>query len=333
MNVTITSWRGRWRTRLVAAAIGLGLAVAAAAQTNPAQSTDCPPALQPPTPAQLQAALRAAGNPGALWRLTRDGASSFLFATLHVGKLEWAVPGPRLRAALAASETIALELDPTDPQVVARLNAAPPAGTPSALTPALAARLARRVEQGCVPPELRALVEAQHPVLKAVTLTLLDARRAGLEAAYGQELMLVGYAHAAQRRIVSLETPEAQLAALIPASTAELQASITGMLDQLDQGTARRTVDRLAAAWARGDLDELGRYEQWCDCVLDEADRALMRRLLDARNPGLADGIDALHRQGRGKVFAAVGALHMVGPQGLPALLKARGYTVERLVD
>jgi hypothetical protein len=52
-----------------------------------------------------------------------------------------------------------------------------------------------------------------------------------------------------------------------------------------------------------------------------------MKRLLDDRNSGLADGIERMHASGQ-RVFAAVGALHMVGPQGLPALLAARGFQV-----
>ena len=78
------------------------------------------------------------------------------------------------------------------------------------------------------------------------------------------------------------------------------------------------------------DLDELANYERWCECVVGDDDRRLMKRLLDDRNGGLADGIDALHREGR-RVFAGVGVLHMVGPKGLPALLAARGFQVERV--
>ena len=292
--------------------------------------TACPPQATAPSPAQLQAAAQTARDRGALWRITRDGRSAYLFGTLHVGKLEWAMPGPKVTAALKASDTIALELDPTDPQIVARLSAPQNGKAPPPLPAALAERIARRLDAACLPPQVRPLLDAQHPVLRAVTLTLLDSRWDGLDAGYGQEIVLAGYGRSAQRRVVSLETPEMQLAALIPPDAAEVDKMIAGMLDQLDSGAARRTMARLANAWARGDLREIEQYERWCECMLDERDRKALARLLDERNPGLADRIEALHREGR-RLFAAVGALHMVGPQGLPALLQARGFVVERI--
>ncbi len=45
----------------------------------------------------------------------------------------------------------------------------------------------------------------------------------------------------------------------------------------------------------------------------------------------MAARIDALHGDGK-RVLVAVGALHMTGERGLPKLMAARGYTVERLV-
>ena len=62
-----------------------------------------------------------------------------------------------------------------------------------------------------------------------------------------------------------------------------------------------------------------------------EAEAKFYRRLNDERNPGLAAGIDKLHRDGK-RVFAAVGALHMTGPKALPTLLANMGYKVERVV-
>jgi hypothetical protein len=87
---------------------------------------------------------------------------------------------------------------------------------------------------------------------------------------------------------------------------------------------------RLVAAWERGDLEALEDYPRWCECAHDEAERALLRRLNDERNPHLARGIAELHLRGR-RVFAAVGALHMTGPQALPRLLQAQGFSVERV--
>jgi uncharacterized protein YbaP (TraB family) len=169
-----------------------------------------------------------------------------------------------------------------------------------------------------------------HPVMRAVSLSVLEARWVGLDAGYAQEASLAGFGRTAQMRVVSLETPELQMAALLPASDAESAAMVAQMLEQLESGATRRSIVRLAAAWERGDIGELANYERWCECVVSDADRGLLKRLLDDRNGGLADGIEALHRDGR-RVFAGVGVLHMVGPTGLPALLAARGFQVERV--
>jgi uncharacterized protein YbaP (TraB family) len=316
---------------LIKAVLGTALAWCFAAAAQTAAATPCPPQARTPTPEQIQAAQRDARDHGALWRLTRDGRSSYLYGTLHVGKLEWVMPGPRLRAALDATDTIALEIDPTDPQMLARTSAAGMRGEPALqLSAALAERIARRIDAACPSPLMRPAIEGQHPAMRAITLLLLEARWEGLDVGYGLEIALAGFGRATQRRIVSLESPESQIAALIPKEPGEVERMIAATLDQLDNGTARRSVARLAAAWARGDMADLEQYERWCECVLDDTDRRLMARLTDERNPGLAEGIERLHGEGL-RVLAAVGALHMVGPRGLPALLQARGFAVERV--
>jgi uncharacterized protein YbaP (TraB family) len=240
------------------------------------------------------------------------------------------MPGPRLRSALAATDTIALEIDPTDPQMASRMGGTRGKVPAPSIPAALAERLSQRIDAACLPAHTRPAIEGMHPVLQAITLSVLEARWEGLEVSYGQEFALAGYGRAAQREIVSLETPESQLSALIPAGRDETQQTLASMLDQLDKGATRRSVARLARAWARGDLREIEQYERWCECVLDDVDRRMLVRLLDERNPILAERIDALHRKGR-KVLAAVGMLHMVGAQGLPALLRGRGFAVERV--
>ncbi len=318
----MTRWRLRACGVVLLGVLGLAWAGSARGQAAPA----CPPQAQPPTPQQLQAAAARARDRGLLWRITRDGRTGYLYGTIHVGTLDWAFPGPQVRAALMASDTLALEIDVGDAQMAARMQPPPGAVAPT-LPPALHERLARQIDAACVP---RALLASQHPVLQALTLTVLSARWQGLDPAYAQEFVLSGMARAAQRRVVSLESPESQMAALVPRDAAGAERMVTQMLEQLEQGGTRRVVARLADAWARGDLVAIGDYERWCECVAGDEDRAQMQRLNDDRNPALADGIEALHRDGR-SVFAAVGALHMTGAQALPALLQRRGFAVERV--
>lgn len=286
----------------------------------------CPPTASVPSATAIQAAAANARDRGALWRLSRDGRSAYLYGSIHVGRFEWAFPGPQLRSALSWSDTLAVEIDLADAQMLARL--APPAGVEvPTLDAALRERLARQVALACLPPKA---LDSLHPVIQAITLGVLAARWQGLDVAYAQELVLGGYARAAGRRIVSLETPELQMAALVPRQAAAAERMLRQNLEQLERDGMQRVIARLASAWERGDLTDLESYEAWCECVSDEAERRLMQALLDERNPGLADGIEALHRQGA-RVVAAVGILHLTGAVSVQALLQARGFKLERV--
>ena len=58
---------------------------------------------------------------GFLWRISKDGRTSYLYGTMHVGKFDWAFPGPSLMQALRATDTVALELDMLDADIQNRL--------------------------------------------------------------------------------------------------------------------------------------------------------------------------------------------------------------------
>jgi uncharacterized protein YbaP (TraB family) len=114
------------------------------------------------------------------------------------------------------------------------------------------------------------------------------------------------------------------------ASVSETLAFVDASLQELESGLARSTLLRLATAWADSDLATLSAYATWCGCMDTASDRAEMARLVDDRNPAMADSIAALHGRGQ-SVLAAVGSLHMIGPRGVPELLARQGFVVERL--
>ena len=280
------------------------------------------PACPPPLPQQAGNATER--DRGLLWRATRDGRTSWLYGTLHVGKPAWRRFGPQVGAALRATDVLALEIDPSDP---ALLEALAELQSAALLPDTLQRRLDQAYERACVSRDAMANL---HPVLQATTLTVMEARWLGMDPGYAMEQLLVAQVRGSGRRVVSLETVAQQKAVLVPADPVEALAVVEQSLAQLEDQSARRVIERLAAAWERGDLAALEDYASWCECVATEEDKAFMRKLNDERNGPMADGIEAQHRQGR-RVFAAIGALHMTGASSLPRLLEQRGFKLERV--
>jgi len=110
-----------------------------------------------------------------------------------------------------------------------------------------------------------------------------------------------------------------------------MQRQVSDTLDELEKGSGLAVMGRLARAWAGSQWAELDTYLDWCDCINTPEQRSFQRRLVDERNLVLARRVQAIHDAGH-SVFVAVGSLHMIGPQGLPALLAARGFKVEAVI-
>jgi uncharacterized protein YbaP (TraB family) len=306
---------------LSALLLSLGLFASAHAKT------DCPPVPQAPTQEQVLEGMKNAKDRGALWRIRKDGRTSYLFGTLHVGQMAWAFPGPKLMQALRDTQVLAVEVDVTAPTAQAEMQAAMAAAAKLELSEKDQARLDAQADAACLP---RAALGSLHPVMQAITYVVLAGRHDGLDPAFGQEPNLIGFARAQQRPVVSLETIGSQMAVLLPKDPAAARQSFERVLTELEKGQSQAQLRRIGDAWVRGDLDSVGSLEKLCQCVPTADERAFARILNDDRNPGIARRIAEEHAKGQ-PLLAAIGLLHMTGPQAVTRLLAEQGFEVERV--
>src|SRR5262245_7074394 len=83
----------------------------------------CPGPVVAPTVDQLLEAFRNARDRGALWRFEKDGWGGFLYGTIHIANLDWAMPSPTVWQALPDAETIAVEVNIARPATNAAMTA------------------------------------------------------------------------------------------------------------------------------------------------------------------------------------------------------------------
>jgi uncharacterized protein len=308
------------RCRVLAPTLSLVMLLAAAPV---AAEPICPPRATVPSQDEIRQAMLTARDRGALWRFEKDGRRGYLYGTIHVGKPEWAMPGRATVNALMDAETIVMEADPLDPGFTAGVTAPARPHEAPALPAPLVGRLRQQAVRSCVPWQR---LRTMPPMMIAATLTLIDAAWAGFFAEYASEMVLAGYAWSSGKSLATLESTAVQRAAITGGPPADQLASIEAVLGGLERGTTRTELVSVAEAWARGDLDGLGRAL----VALDAGERAGVERTVIGRNAAMASRIVELHDGGQ-RIFVAAGILHMVGDGGLPRLLAGRGYTVERV--
>jgi uncharacterized protein YbaP (TraB family) len=126
------------------------------------------------------------------------------------------------------------------------------------------------------------------------------------------------------RPVRELEGAEAQLAIfdrLAEADQRELLAEVV----KSARG-AKAEALRLERIWKSGDATGIAAMTR--EGLL--ADPELREALLVGRNRAWVDQLAPMITAGD-EPFIAVGAMHLAGPDGLPVLLQARGFTVKRL--
>jgi uncharacterized protein YbaP (TraB family) len=162
------------------------------------------------------------------------------------------------------------------------------------------------------------------PWALALTLQGLEWQKAGFDPELGLDRHFYDRAKTGGLAVQGLETLEFQIAQFdgLPMPLQDRMLSET--LKEMD--TTKTAVEELARAWKAGDAPAIERV------VLRDlkSEPQMYQRLLLDRNRNWLPKIEALFSRPR-PAFIVVGAAHLVGSDGLLAMLRARGYRVAQL--
>ena len=269
-----------------------------------------------------------AGHPVTMWRVAGDSNSVYLLGSIHMLR-EQDHPLPVvIDRAYEDADVVVMELDMDDIDPAATQAAFNKAGVltdGTTLRDLMGEEPFLRAEQAAASIDIPLDLLAQsEPWLAAMTVELMMLYRIGFNPVLGVEMTLSNRARRDGKPITGLETVEEQLGFL---DGLPIEAQREMLLQTLLQGAAlSEAVDDLVTAWRHGDtaaleaglLDSMGEQE------------ALLAVLVTDRNRRWAETIATWLDDDR-DYLVVVGALHLVGEDGVPALLDDAGFGIQQL--
>lgn len=261
-----------------------------------------------------------------LWELKTDTASHWLLGSIHMLRRDaYPLPEP-LEAAYRLSDVVVFETDPAAlmqdgfQQRLASAGLAP-AGIAAMVPKPLLATLHQQLQSNGLPTTL---CERLRPWMCAVAIETTLMMQDGYRPELGVDMYFYQRASHDARPVRALESANAQAAVfteMSPALSSQMLEMTLRELAQTPEGPGRAVQQ-----WLHGDVAGLREEVEASLAAYPQ----LHGRLLLARNrrwittlvPWL--GADQ-------SLLIVVGAAHLVGDQGLPELLRERGYDLTRV--
>ena len=274
-------------------------------------------AAQAPAPAPKKAIF---------WKVTSPTSVTYLLGSIHLGSKDMYPLPKEIEDAFANSAALLVEadirkVDMAKMQTLVMSKGLYPPG--DSLWNHITPETRKKLEQFCEQYGLPAANLAQmKPWVVSLTVASLPLLKAGMDPNLGIDMYFLNKAD--KKRVVEIESAEWQID-LISGFPDDLQEKF--LAASVEEGfDMQSNLKRLRDAWTTGDADKV-------DAIIREDSKTpekITRAMLQDRNPHMADAAEQFLK-GKEQAFLVVGAAHMVGKEGVVALLQKRGYKVEQV--
>ena len=273
------------------------------------------------------APLAAAPGQSFVWKAVGKGTTVYLAGSIHMLTPDAYPLNPAFERAFTDADLLVEEVDLAemmgpDVQMQTLMRGMLPPGQTleNVVAPATLALLNKAAADVGAPLEA---LQRLKPWMIALTLEGLELHKAGFDPELGLDMHFYNLARKGGKTVQGLETVEYQISRFDDMTFEQQDRLLAESLKEMS--TEKASVTRPTDAWKAGDAGAVERI------VLADlkADPFLYQRLLVERNKNWIPKIEALFAR-KGHALVLVGAAHLVGSDGLVAMLKAKGYTVEQ---
>jgi len=270
-----------------------------------------------------------------LWRIAGEQGALYLLGSFHFLKPDDYPLSEDVAAVVAGAGEVVFELAPEElhsPTLGLRMMQAGLRADGSRLDDELPPQTAQQLRAWAEanPAALQAAGGASslqmfEPWFVSLLVTTSELGRSGLQAHLGMDAQLARQAQAVGTPTAGLESAEQQIGFLDGMGRLEQVQMLQDALEQA--GSGPQAIEALHATWRAGDADAL-----WNGMGRDMHARfpALYARINTERNDAWLPRLEQMLQQ-PGDILVIVGALHLLGPDGVVEKLAAKGYQVERI--
>lgn len=262
-----------------------------------------------------------AAEQGLLWHISGEGVDSHLFGTMHSEDPRVTRLPELVERHFTAAETLVLEVS-LDQQ--SEMSAAAQMMLPeqSSLTTLVGEALSLRAKQAMQSRGIPAAVTEQLQPWATVLVLSMPKPQTGLVL----DKVLYDRGLQSGKAFQPLESIEEQIGVFTALTIDEQKELLRNVLNEYQSYPA--LFEQMTTAYLSRDLGQLVKIGDENPMTADPAlQKKVMTSMLDKRNQRMVERMLPILRGG--KVFVAVGALHLAGDKGLISLLRQRGYKVE----